>query len=100
MLLLPAVGGRGLPGGSSSRWRLSAEEHVINGVLRLTLSCVFSGRLGVSLPTGRLRDANPKVPGQPVLVHADVNDHRRPADPRDERRVSTWVQLGVTLAPR
>lgn len=47
------------------------------------------GRLGLPLPPRRLRNANSKVPGLPLLVHADTDHHRRSSDARDQRRVSS-----------
>lgn len=47
-----------------------------------------TGRLGVSVPAGRLRYAHQKVPRQPVLVNVDADHDRRFAHTGDQRRVS------------
>ena len=51
-------------------------------------SVLFPGWLGVSVPARLLRYSNTKIFGLPLLVHADPDHHRRPADARDKCRVS------------
>lgn len=63
----------------------------------LFLLDVFIGRLGVSISTGWLCDVDTKISGQLVLVNADTDHNRWPADAGDERRVSDTLMFIVSL---